>query len=868
VTLAAGTRLGPYEILSPLGAGGMGEVYRARDARLGREVAIKVLPEEFAKDPERLRRFESEARAASALSDPHIVTVFDIGEQGGVSWFATELVEGSDLRAMLRKERLPVRKALELAEQIASGLAAAHEKGIVHRDLKPENILVTKSGLAKIADFGLAKVTESGGARASELPTSDGHSTETGVVMGTVAYMSPEQARGAAIDFRSDQFAFGSVLYEMTTGRRPFSRGTKPETLAAIIREEPETIASLAPKTPPPLRWIVERCLAKDPKERYASTEDLARDLHGLREHISEAGVSGEAAAVAPVRRGWRPSPPVLAAGLVAFAAIGFLAARRTARPAAAAPSFQRLTFRRGTITGARFAPDGQTIVYGAAWEGDPPELFTTRPGAAESRPLGLGSANLSAVSSQGEMAFVLQPVNVGLSPGGMLARAPLAGGAPREVLEDVQFADWSADGKELAVVREIGTRRRLEYPPGKVLYDVPVSAKLAAPRFSPGGDRIAFIEGPDASVTDGSVAVIDLSGKKRALTSLFGGLFGLAWAPGGEEIWFYAPPQGGRGSGSALYAVTLSGKERLLHTSSAGLAIQDVSRDGRLLVNSIQARFGISGLGPGDRSERDFSWLDWSRVQDLSSDGKTLLFSEEGGGGGPNGSIYVRKTDGSPAVRLGEGYGAALSSDGKWAAVIAADGSHLTLLPTGAGETKAIRYPGLQSILSVGCFTDDRRLLLLASEEKRPTRLYVGDRDGRNLRAISPEGIRWSGTSLPISPDEALAAAVGPDGVSRLYPTSGGAPRSIPGVEAGDIPLRFSTDGRQLFVAHLRQSSATVDRLELASGRRELWKELKSNDPAGLSPSTAIQITPDGQYYAYTYRRFLDELFLVEGLR
>jgi Tol biopolymer transport system component len=199
---------------------------------------------------------------------------------------------------------------------------------------------------------------------------------------------------------------------------------------------------------------------------------------------------------------------------------------------------------------------------------------------------------------------------------------------------------------------------------------------------------------------------------------------------------------------------------------------------------------------------------------------------------------------------------------------VIAPDGSHLTLLPTGAGETREIQYPGLRSILMVRCFPDNRRLLLLATEEKREARLYVGDWDGKSLRAISPEGVRWSGSDLAVSPDGELAAAVGPDRVPRLYPISGEAPRSMPGLEPGNIPLRFSTDGHHLFVASLRHTSAMVDRMDLASGHREAWKELKSSDPAGLSPSTAIQITPDGQYYAYTYRRFLDELLLIEGLR
>ena len=252
----------------------------------------------------------------------------------------------------------------------------------------------------------------------------------------------------------------------------------------------------------------------------------------------------------------------------------------------------------------------------------------------------------------------------------------------------------------------------------------------------------------------------------------------------------------------------------------------------------------------------------------DLSADGKTLLLTEEGTGGGPNGSVYIRKTDGSPAVRLGEGWGTALSADGKWAITLPFDGSSLTLLPTGAGESKTVRFPGIDSILTARSFADDRRLLLLANLGKRGTRLYVGDLDGGNLRAICPEGMRWSGASLPVSPDGAVAAANGPDGVPLLCPTSGAPPRTVPGLEAGDIPLRFSIDGRRLFVARLGHGSAMVHRVDLDSGRREPWKELKASDPAGLSPSGAIQITPDGQFYAYTYRRFLDDLLLVSGLK
>jgi serine/threonine protein kinase len=311
MTIAAGVRLGPYEILAPLGAGGMGEVYRARDERLGREAAVKVLPEAVAADPERLRRFEQEARAASALNHPNIVTIYDVGRTGGVSWIAMELVGGASLRQALAGGALPTRKALSIGTQIAEGLAKAHGSGIVHRDLKPENVMVTSEGLVKILDFGLAKL-------APELPEGSQvgtatQQTEAGVVMGTIGYMSPEQATGRAIDHRSDQFALGAILYEMSCGRRPFGGRTSIETLSAILREDPAPLSTVNPETPEPLEWIVRRCLAKEPDERYQSTRDLARDLANLRDRSAGA-------AAAPLARRGRTGR-IAAIVLVAFGA-------------------------------------------------------------------------------------------------------------------------------------------------------------------------------------------------------------------------------------------------------------------------------------------------------------------------------------------------------------------------------------------------------------------------------------------------------------------------------------------------------------------------------------------------------------------
>src|SRR6266498_1207970 len=304
MSLSPGSRLGPYEIVAALGAGGMGEVYRARDARLGREVAVKVLPADLSTDQDRVRRFEQEARSASALDHPNIITIYDIGSADSTLYIAMELVEGRTLRELSTSGALPARKVLSIAPQIAEGLAKAHAAGIIHRDLKPENVMVSKDGFVKILDFGLAKLAlpESG---ISAMPTMDKPETQPGIVMGTLPYMSPEQASGQPLDFRTDQFSLGSVLYELVTGRRPFQGKTGPETLAAIIREEPKPIGELAPATPTPLRWIIERCLAKDPEERYNSTKDLARDLSSLRDHISEI-TSGESARPALKRSGLR----------------------------------------------------------------------------------------------------------------------------------------------------------------------------------------------------------------------------------------------------------------------------------------------------------------------------------------------------------------------------------------------------------------------------------------------------------------------------------------------------------------------------------------------------------------------------------
>ncbi|MEX1245889.1 MAG: protein kinase [Thermoanaerobaculia bacterium] len=849
MTLSAGARLGPYEILAPIGAGGMGEVYRARDAKLGREIAVKVLPSAMASDPDRRQRFEQEARSASALNHPNILTIHDIGEVDGTTYIAMELVEGKTLRELVASgEALPTKRLLDIAVQTAEGLAKAHSAGIVHRDLKPENLMVSKDGYVKILDFGLAKLTEPVSQDASVLPTAVVSPTQPGTVMGTAGYMSPEQASGQAVDFRSDQFSFGSILYEMATGKRAFSRKTGAETLVAIIREEPEPLAQLAPKAPAPVRWIVERCLAKDPEERYASTKDLARDLESVRDHLSETSASGGLEAAEPARtrrRGWA-LPALLA--LLAGGGLALLLQNALRGKPDSPVQFQRLTFQRGLLQSARFAPDGQTIVYSAAWDGGPLEIFSTRADSAESRSLGLPGAAVLSISSTGELAVSLnRHFLFGYEATGTLARVPLAGGAPREILEGVQDADWSPDGKNLAVSRQVGNRSRLEYPIGKVLYEG--AGWVSDVRVSPDGRLVAFLDHQQRGNNDGHVKVVDTSGKLRFTGPFATG--GLAWSPGGEEIW----------SGN-IQATSLSGKSRTVWTAPS-INLHDIGRDGRVLFSRESSRREIVGVAAGDSAERNLTGLNWSFPVDISPDGKTVLFSEQQRA--PIG-IYIRKLDGSPAVRIGDGEAYAFSPDGQWALTgKLPERRPLILLPTGAGEPKTLPIGDL-TCQWADWFPDGRRIVVSASEPGRGPRLWVLDLSGGKPRAITPEGVTI--LSQAMSPDGRWIVARSPDGRHALYPTEPGEPRIVPGMAQDELPVRWTADGRSLFVARRAAPPGLVEVLDIATGRRTTWKKFQPADSTGVDQVGPAVIAPDEKTWVYSYRRTLGDFYLATGLK
>ena len=860
MSLAAGAKLGPYEILAQIGAGGMGEVYRARDSRLSRDVAIKVLPASFSADADRLRRFEQEAKAAGVLNHPNVTAVYDIGTHEDAPYVVQELLEGETLRSVLAGGKLSARKTLDYSLQIVHGLAAAHEKGIVHRDLKPENIFVTNDGRLKILDFGLAKLThtEERGQN-TNLPTATA-GTEPGVVLGTLGYMSPEQVRGKPADARSDIFSFGAILYEMLSGRRAFHGDSAADTMSAILKEDPPDLSVTNQNVPPALERIIRHCLEKNPEQRFHSAHDLAFDLEALS-GVSATAQPG-AAAVGRRSGSGRRVGIAAAIALVALAAGWALGHRKATDAKPAAVTFSQLTFRQEPIFNARFSPDGKTVVYSAAPSGNSPRIYSLRPDYPGAPLAGQADMTLLSISSKGELAVLTRPRYLRHSVFlGTLARMPLEGGAPREIADNVREADWNPDGSDLVIAHDVNGKDLIEYPPGKVLAEC--GGYFSNPRFSPRGDRIAFFEHPIKYDDRGSVAVVDLAGKKTVLSEGNGVLEGLAWSSDGNEVMYSA---GVAYNDLAIYASKVDGKPRSIVQSAGGLVLLDVARDGRWLASRDDQWKEILAVAPGESKERNLSWLELTYVSALTPDGRTLLLTEESSRLGPHYSTGLRQTDGSPVVSLGEGSALDITRDGKLVlSVVPTDPAQLVVYPTGAGQPRKLERGGLVSYETAVLFPDGKRVLACGHETGHAVRCYVQDIEGGKPRPLTPEGT----TDGLVSPDGLLVLARDSGGGQKIYPVGGGAARPVPGATPDDAAIRWSADGKSLIVVSLWSDvPVKIERLDLATGRREPYMTLGPADLTGAIQISPIALSDDGKSHALTARRMASHLFLVQGAR
>ena len=763
----------------------------------------------------------------------------------------------------MQKAPIPLRKAINYALQIAHGLAAAHGKGIVHRDLKPENLFLTNDDRLKILDFGLAKMMRHPGAGETGDAMTVQVATEAGMVMGTVGYMSPEQVRGKPAVPESDIFAFGAILYEMVSGKRAFHRESAADTMSAILHEEPPELTETARNVPSGLERIVRHCLEKNPAQRFHSAGDLAFDLEAMADVTSSK--SGVQAAAQQVRAHDSRRKLLFGAlaALVAAAILGLGWGVGRSSANVAPPEYQQITFRTGSIGNARFTPDG-SVVYQASWDGGEGQLYLVRTDEHGSRELGMKNAELLAISRSGELAIRLDTVALsGYARVGTLARVPLSGGTPREVLENVQDADWSPTGDSLAVVRFVPENRhwRLEYPIGKVLLDG--IDWISNPKISPDGKSVAFGDHENSIGDDqGSVAVIGPDGKEKKLTSGWLSLEGIAWSPAGDEVWFSGTRSG---SSENLRGVTLGGKLRDIANVPGGMWLQDV-RNGLALTIAQHVRIGIRGTSPGATDERELGWFGWSIPRDFSRDGKKVLFEEEGEGGGPNYTVFVRDTDGSPPVRIGEGRAEAISPDNKWVITQPLEQGALRVVPTGAGEARTLTHDNIR-YTTIRYLPDGRQLLAVGIETGHGGRDYLIDVSSGDSKPITPEGT----TGVHLSSDGRSTLVIDSEGKWGVWSLDGNTVQPIPGLDSKKYYVTgWTPDGSSVYALSslFKETTAKVYRVNVTTGKMEYWKNYGDHIASGVTAVSGPQFSSDGKAYVYIYVQQLSEAFVVKGLK
>ncbi len=852
--LSNGERLGSYVVLGPIDSGGMGEVYRGCDTRLDREVAIKILPESFASQPDRLRWFERESKMLAALSHPNILAIFDVGEQGGVPYIVTELLNGQTLRECCRSGALPRRTVVEYGVQIAKGLAAAHGKNVVHCDLKPENIFITNDNQLKILDFGLAKPAAHD-RRENETTASAAAETETiETVVGTASYMSPEHVRRVAIDARSDIFSLGAILYELLFGELAFRRSTPIETMNAILKDEPARLSDPNPCVPPGWDCILRRCLEKNPERRFQSASDLGFAVEKLAEQPS-----------APVPQkdifAWGGPISSLAAAVALLVVGGLLGWWIATHLHRADPTFRQLVFGRGYIGSARFTPDGESVVYGAAFGGRPRQMFLTRLDGESSRHMGLPPADILGISQHGEMAISLDRNNFyNWMTKGILAVAPLSGGAPHALLADVCDGDIAADGKSVAIVRCSGTMQTLEFPVDNVLFST--NGWIGAPRISPAGDAIAFLEHPLLGDDRGYVSIVDMHGNAKRLTGEWAGEDGLAWSAIDNQVWFTSSSHTEQQS---LRAVNRSGQQRIILSSVTELSLRDIGKNGDVLLTSMRVS---TDLAMGHRGAKSLHSLDVADenagIHGITDDGKAAALVYSGTAGGQDYKTYVARDDTSEPVLLGDGDPTGISPDGQWViALVPSDPSKYILYPTGAGESRRFDISPIRMVKGVTSWShDSSRVVFTGAEPGKPPRVYLLNPATGATRAITPEE-----TSDPlITPDGKSVLVKDKSKAYSIYSVEGGETKRAIGISTTDLPIQWDALSGHVYVWD-RILPARIYRLDPNTGKREFWLEIAPADPSGLLYGN-IFISPDGQSFAYHFRKVLTNLFVSHGLR
>ncbi|MGK2858333.1 MAG: protein kinase domain-containing protein [Thermoanaerobaculia bacterium] len=908
MNVSAGTRIGNYEILAPLGAGGMGEVYRARDERIGRDVAIKILPPSFAENEDRLTRFESEARAAGALNHPNLVTIHELGRHEGAPFIAMELLDGSSLRGLLddhgtgaakdeasRVSPIPQRKAIEYAVQIATGLAAAHDRGVVHRDLKPENIFVTADGRVKILDFGLAKQTGADAGDQQDAATAK-RDTAPGTVMGTVGYMSPEQVRGQTVDHRTDIFSFGAVLYEMLTGRRAFRGDSQVETMNAILKEDPPELAQSRGSTvsgvSPALEQIVRHCLEKNRNERFHSIHDVAFALG----HLSSMSGQSEAMSLAssPPRFPARMVALVALAALLGGFAIGWVANRPSSGDAATRGQIPPQILRPFSFSGhdnsPAASPDGRTVVFSSSRDGRQRIWLRQVSGGGELA-LTEGPDGFPSFSPDGTTILFVRAAESGRSD---VFRVPALGGQARKILEDCVDAAWSPDGTRIAALRHsqradgYDTKVLLVNPDGSGLVELATILNVAAqhPRWSPDGKRIA-VSDQSPGYRNRRPSIVGLDGKvsEPSLLENAGLHSNVVWLDDERIVMAevtsttYAPS----GMGSRVFLKNLATGESmvLFYTDSPAFRI-DVTPEGRVVTDQMVVRQNLREAPlPGLAGTEH--WLTRGSSQDrqpaYARDGKSVVFSTTMSG---NLDIWSVSTEDGALRRLTEDpaddFDPALSPDGKhlvWSS--RRSGNYEIWIANADGtEARQLTRDGIDA--ENPTMTPDGEWVVYNSYNPARVGIWKIRPDGKDdtrlvsegtaqLPEVSPDG-KWVAYSTSMVGTRSLSV-VGIDGGEvhrvtelRYIPAAGMAGNFSPG------RARWSADGNALAYLDCIQSGACglrMQQFEFGKDTRSTKRDLTPFDL--FAPPESFSMSPDGAKMVLSESDQMERLVITDPI-